>query len=104
MSSEHGVDFSWFYDPEQREHSSTKDFSTAEVARRPWKAFWPPRSEDALNIWLGCEYPEVLSWRFNPNDPFDQPWRYWLRSLQIMDEEDEIQEELRRGNENSGTF
>jgi hypothetical protein len=43
MSSKDGPDVSWFYDAEQREHSPTKDFSVAEIARRPWKAFWPPR-------------------------------------------------------------
>jgi hypothetical protein len=71
MSSKDGPDVSWFYDAEQREHSPTKDFSAAEIARRPWKAFWPPRSEENFNIWLRSEFPEVLSWRFDPDQPFD---------------------------------
>jgi hypothetical protein len=96
MSSKDGFDVSWFYDAEQREHSSTKDFSAAEIARRPWKALWPPRSEDIFNIWLRCEFPEVLSWRFDPDQPFDQPWRYWLRSLLMRQEENLLQESSRK--------
>jgi hypothetical protein len=81
MSSKDRPDLSWFYDSEQHDHSSTKDFSPTEIARRPWKAFWPPRSEDNFNFWLRSEFPEVLSWQFDPDRPFDQPWRNWLRSL-----------------------
>jgi hypothetical protein len=86
MSCKDSYDLSWFYDSEQREHLSNKDFSAAEITRRPWKAFWPPRSEDQFDIWLRSEFPEVLSWHFDPDQPFDQPWRDWLRSLLMKDE------------------
>jgi hypothetical protein len=104
MSSKDGLDISLFYDSEQRQHSPTKDFSAAEIARRPWKAFWPPRSEESFNIWLRCEFPEVLSWRFDPDLPFDQPWRYWLRSLLMKNEEGNPQQELISENGNQGTL
>jgi hypothetical protein len=81
MSSKNSLDLSWFYDSEEHGHSSNKDFSPTEISRRPWKAFWPPRSGDYINVWLRSEFPEVLSWQFDPEQPFDQPWRNWLRSL-----------------------
>jgi hypothetical protein len=103
MASKDGLDLSWFYDAEQREHSSTQDFSATEIARRPWKAFWPPRSEENFNIWLRSEFPEVLSWHFDPDQPFDQPWRDWLRSL-MMNEEGCFRHESDCDNETQGTF
>jgi len=102
MSNKDGLDVSWFHDTEQREHSPTKDFSAAEIARRPWKAFWPPRSEDNVNIWLRCKSPEVISWRFDPDRPFDQPWRYWLRRLPMKNEEGNLQQKLNWIDENEG--
>lgn len=104
MASRSGVDFLWFYDSEEREHSPVKDVSTEEIARRPWKAFWPPRSKGNFDSWLASEYPEVLSWRFNPDKPFDQPWRFWLRSLQIIDEEDGLHLESKNANGTPGAF
>lgn len=102
MASKDGPDLSKFYDSEQREHSSTQDFSAAEIARRPWKAFWPPRSEESFNIWLRSEFPEVLSWRFDPDQPFDQPWRDWLRSILMKDEDGSCQRKY-SWNGNQGT-
>ncbi|KIW17802.1 hypothetical protein PV08_04997 [Exophiala spinifera] len=81
MSSQSGLDLGWFYDSEEQKHSSVKDFSSTEITRRPWKAFWPPRSGDNFDFWMRSEFPEVLSWQFDPDRPFDQPWRDWLRSL-----------------------
>jgi hypothetical protein len=103
MASKDGLNLSWFYDAEQREHSSAQDFSAAEIARRPWKAFWPPRTEENFIVWLRSECPEVLSWRFDPDQPFDQPWRHWLRSL-MMNEEGCFRHELNCDNENQGMF
>lgn len=87
MANNDGPHFARFYDAEQREYLSANDFSAAEIARRPWKAFWPPRSDEGLHIWRHCEFPEVLSWRFDVEQPFDQPWRTWLQSLLMKDEE-----------------
>ena len=103
MASKDGLNLSWFYDAEQRENSSTQDFSAAEIARRPWKAFWPPRSEENFNIWLRSEFPEVLSWRFDPDQPFDQPWRDWLRSILMKDEEGSCLRKYSWKNGNQGT-
>lgn len=104
MASRPGVDFLWFYDSEEREHSPVKDVSTEEIARRPWKAFWPPRSRGNFDNWLSSEYPEVLSWRFDSDKPFDQPWRIWLRTIQIIDEEDGRLLEAKKANGTPGAF
>lgn len=104
MASRPGVDFLWFYDSEEREHSPVKDVSNEEIARRPWKAFWPPRSRGDFDNWLSSEYPEVLSWRFDADKPFDQPWRIWLRSIQIIDEEDGLHLEAKKANGTLGAF
>ena len=102
MASKDELDLSKFYDSEQREHSSPQDFSAAEIGRRPWKAFWPPRSEESFNIWLRSEFPEVLSWSFDPDQPFDQPWRDWLRSILMKDEDGSCQRKY-SWNGNQGT-
>jgi hypothetical protein len=104
MLGQDELNFSWFYDSEERGHSPAKEFSIAEIARRPWKAFWPPQSEAHLDVWRCSEFPEVLSWRFDPEQPFDQPWRHWLQNLQIMDVEDDLQQELIREAEAPGGF
>ena len=88
------LDFSWFLDAEQDGPSSSTDLSTKELLRRPWRAYWPPRSEDDLRTWLRCEYSEVLTWRFNSNNPFDRPWRHWARTVLSKKEEKDIQQEL----------
>jgi len=103
MSIKDGLDVSWFYDAEQGDHSPADDFSAAEIARRPWKAFWPPRSEESLSIWRRSEFPEVLSWRFDPCKPFDQPWRYWLIHLALKDEGN-FQQGACWTTQNQGTF
>ncbi|KAF5854077.1 hypothetical protein GGP41_006846 [Bipolaris sorokiniana] len=45
--------------------------------RRPWMDYWPPSPGDALHDWLKTECPAVLSWRWNPDQPFDRPWQKW---------------------------
>ncbi len=105
MSSRDGLHLSPFLDSEQREHSPAKDFSAAELARRPWKAFWPPRSEETFSIWLRSEFPEVLSWRFDPDLPFDQPWREWLKSVMTQNEKEvSLKQDLSCKIGNQGTF
>ncbi|KAF2724186.1 hypothetical protein K431DRAFT_154192 [Polychaeton citri CBS 116435] len=87
---------SWFYDTENGEYQSDGDFSNAELTRRPWKAFWPPKSEDTFGTWLRCEHPEVLSWRFSYNRPFDQPWRLWRKSPTFEDENKTARQYIRK--------
>lgn len=45
--------------------------------RRPWMDYWPPSPGDALHNWLKAECPAALSWRWNPDRPFDRPWQQW---------------------------
>ncbi|XP_014554917.1 hypothetical protein COCVIDRAFT_28091 [Bipolaris victoriae FI3] len=45
--------------------------------RRPWMDYWPPSPGDTLHDWLKAECPAVLSWRWNPDKPFDRPWQKW---------------------------
>jgi len=40
-----------------------------------------------MEAWLRSEFPEVLSWRFDRNRPFDRPWRAWTRSARTMAEQ-----------------
>lgn len=47
---------------------------------RPWKAYWPPEAGSELHAMLEQNVPEVLTWRFNPKDPFDRPWQSWTKS------------------------
>ena len=102
MASKVGIYGGEFYDTEQREQSSSQNFSAEEIVRRPWKAFWPPRTEVTFKIWLRSEFPEVLSWRFDADKPFDQPWRDWLRSILMKDEEGSCQRKY-SWNGNKGT-
>lgn len=54
--------------------------SAEELQRRPWKFYWPPISKELIELWVRSEHSSVLSWHFNPEDPFDRPWRGWARS------------------------
>ncbi|KAH7348497.1 hypothetical protein BKA65DRAFT_500723 [Rhexocercosporidium sp. MPI-PUGE-AT-0058] len=36
--------------------------------------------------WSRSEFPEVVSWRFDRNRPFDRSWRKWSRSARVMEE------------------
>ena len=33
-----------------------------------------------VDIWHKSEFPEVTDWNFDPQCPFDRPWRTWTRS------------------------
>lgn len=104
MSISNTLEFSWFRDAERNKPSCTTDLSKAELVRRPWRAHWPPRSANDRSVWLRCEFPQVLSWRFDPDKPFDRPWRYWARTVLAKQEEEDIQKELRSLLEEQGTF
>ena len=47
---------------------------------QPWKAHWPPPPTSEYYFWLQRNFPEVLSWKFNPKSPFEKPWRSWLHT------------------------
>jgi hypothetical protein len=46
---------------------------------RPWTSYWPPKRGNTLYLWLEAEYPEALTWRFDPRKPFNRPWQIWTR-------------------------
>ncbi|KAK5633885.1 hypothetical protein RRF57_009599 [Xylaria bambusicola] len=46
---------------------------------RPWKAFWPPDEGGELHRLLDQTCPEVLTWRFHSDRPFDKPWHKWSK-------------------------
>lgn len=66
---------------------STGNLTTEQPIRQPWKAFWPPKGADDSEIWRSSEFPEVVSWRFDANRPFDRPWRTWTRTVRARKEE-----------------
>lgn len=53
---------------------------------RPWKSVWPPDGHEALSPWQQSEFPEVSSWKFDSEYPFDRPWRTWTRTSQAKSE------------------
>lgn len=63
----------FFLDSEIERPQGTKS------TQRPWTAFWPPRVGEPLYNWLSSECPEALTWRFNPERPFDRPWQRWTK-------------------------
>jgi len=71
--------------------------------RQPWKAFWPPNGAGDPEIWRSSEFPEVLSWRFDVNRPFDRPWRRWTRTARTKKEEIVIPPEEQE-NDETGEF
>ncbi|KAF2110836.1 hypothetical protein BDV96DRAFT_650453 [Lophiotrema nucula] len=64
-----------FLDSEATIFSQTDSLKV--TPKRPWSLFWPPVPGDALHNWLKAECPGVLSWRFDPSQPFDRPWQKW---------------------------
>jgi hypothetical protein len=50
---------------------------------QPWKVFWPPVDDKA---WQDSEFPEVVSWNFDSNQPFTRPWRMWTRTARAKEE------------------
>lgn len=51
---------------------------------RPWTHYWPPTPGDALHSWLLAECPAALSWRWNPDQPFDRPWQKWSQEARRL--------------------
>ena len=81
------LDTFWFLDSEPKRKASRAISPSVELVQRPWQAYWPPKSKGDLHAWLCSEYPQVLSWRFDPDRPFDRPWRKWTRSARARKEE-----------------
>jgi hypothetical protein len=55
--------------------------STAADAKiQPWKAFWPMKIED----YTAAEREKMpwLTWKYNPKNPTDKPWREWMLANQ----------------------
>lgn len=76
-----------FLDSDLRLDPPWRPSTPEELLRRPWKAYWPPNSKQVREMWASSKYPEVLSWRFNPDDPFDRPWRSWCESINAAEKE-----------------
>ncbi len=51
---------------------------------RPWKAYWPPEEGGELHRLLDQTCPEVLTWRFRSDRPFDKPWQKWSKQAMLM--------------------
>ena len=68
---------------------------------QPWKAFWPPNGAGDPELWSNSEFPEVVSWRFDANRPFDRPWRKWTRTARAKKEESVVSSEGQEGDETS---
>jgi hypothetical protein len=62
------------------------DWTTTEPKLQPWKEFWPPDRIEDPTIWQKSEFPEVASWKFDPDRPFDRPWRQWTRTSRAKTE------------------
>src|SRR6266498_3120692 len=68
-----------FLDSEPSFRGPDGQIEISEASRRPWRSYWPPRSGSDLYEWLITECPQVLSWRFDPDQPFDRPWQFWTK-------------------------
>jgi hypothetical protein len=79
------------------------DWTTQEGKSQPWKAFWPPDRINDPTIWERSEFPEVASWTFSPNQPFDRPWRKWTRSTRAKNEKVDNTDNGEHG-KHQGTF
>lgn len=55
-----------------------------EALIRPWKTYWPPEEGGELHRLLDQTCPEVLTWRFRSDRPFDKPWQKWSKQAILM--------------------
>lgn len=60
--------------------------ASADQRLRPWRAFWPPVNREDPSQWSNSEFPSVCSWRFDPSQPFERPWRLWTRTSRAAKE------------------
>jgi hypothetical protein len=78
MKQQAGI--TWYLDLEASVEEAENVAIETRPQYQPWRAYWPPKCERMMQIWLQSEFPEVLSWRFDRHLPFDRPWRTWTRS------------------------
>ena len=72
--------------------TSLVDINLSEpVLRQPWSAFWPVKGTGEAKVWHHSEFPEVVSWQFDANRPFDRPWRKWTRTVKAKKETASLQ-------------
>jgi hypothetical protein len=76
----------WHLDADTNVKGAEDEATETRVLRQPWRAYWPPRCDKTMEIWLHSEFPQVLSWRFDHHQPFDRPWRSWTRSARATQE------------------
>lgn len=76
----------WHLDADTNVKATKDEVTETGVLRQPWRAYWPPRCDKTMEIWLHSEFPQVLSWRFDHHHPFDRPWRSWTRSARALQE------------------
>ncbi|MCJ1310480.1 hypothetical protein MMC25_004144 [Agyrium rufum] len=67
-------------DPPAIEFTDAAEGHEVAGIERPWKKYWPPTKEDDLQRWRKTDTPEFLQWRFDPTNPFDRPWRSYVRT------------------------
>ena len=77
----------WYLDSKASVEATNGDDSEGRVQYQPWRAYWPPKCEKTIQTWLHSEFPEVLSWIFDRDLPFDRPWRTWTRSDRALQEQ-----------------
>lgn len=41
---------------------------------QPWRRYWPPVPGTDLYQWYRENHAWLLTWRFDPDNPFDRPW------------------------------
>jgi len=81
---------SWDFNLEHKERheQEAKDVAKEPTnAHQPWRVYWPPVCHRTRGLWHRSEFPEVLSWRFDPDKPFDRPWRTWTKFTDRSEEQ-----------------
>lgn len=76
----------WHLEADTNVKGAKEEATETRVLRQPWRAYWPPRCDKTMEIWLHSEFPQVVSWRFDHHQPFDRPWRSWTRSARALQE------------------
>lgn len=57
-----------------------QQYAEADGRLQPWRLFWPQDEDRDQTLWSQSEFPEVSSWKFDPECPFERPWRTWTRT------------------------
>jgi hypothetical protein len=67
----------------------TDDTTGTRYLYQPWREHWPPAPGSHLHHQLKSEFPDVISWRFDPAKPFDRPWPSWRKQAQVNEQNSE---------------